>query len=171
MAERLTRAELAKHFGVSVSRIQQLVGDGRLLEERGTIDLEQAEQVWDDMDPGYLARVNAQKQRKEADGKVSQAFNIAKARKEAAKAQEAELDLKIKQGKYVDRQVVEQQAYAMAKLFLTKCSGIGRQLAPSLALEKDPAKIEHAVQSAIDTAIAEIRNGTAELAGRTDDAA
>jgi uncharacterized protein YPO0396 len=163
VSERLTRKDIAAHFDVSPQRIGQLVSEGRLKEDRGTIDLAEATAVFDEMDPEYKARIAAQKQARLQQDNVTKIFNTARARKEAAKAQQAELDLKVAQKRFVDRGLVEQQHYAAFKLAHTKLTMIPRQMAPQLAIETDPAAIEQALTAVIDAAIAEIRNGLAEL--------
>lgn len=163
MGERLTRADIAKHFDVSVTRVGQLIGEGRLTEERATVDLEQAEALWASMDPDYKARAQAQKAAKETGDKISTAFNAAKARHQVAKAKQAEIDLDKKRGLLVERELVTQQAYTAGKQFHAKLTAIPRQLAPQLALLTNPAEIEQLLTSAIDAAQAEIRNALAEL--------
>lgn len=163
MGERLTRADLAKHFDVSVTRVGQLIGEGRLKEERATVDLEEAEALWASMDPDYRARAAAQKASRETGEKITTAFNAAKARTQVSKAKLIELELQKKTGLVVERELVTQQAYTAGKAFHAKLVAIPRQLAPQLALLTDPAEIERLLTSAIETATSEIRNALAEL--------
>lgn len=163
MGERLTRADIAKHFGVSVTRVGQLIGEGRLKEVRATIDLEEAEALWESMDPSYRARAAEAKEAKAKGEKISQNYNQARTQHAQIKAQQAALDLKVSLGRFVDRHLVTQQQYAVVKQFHTRITMLPRQLAPQLALETDPAAIEKMLTAAIDVAIAEIRNGIAEL--------
>jgi hypothetical protein len=163
MGERLTRSDIATHFGVSVTRIGQLIGEGRLKEERATIDLEEAEALWASMDPDYKARAAAQKAAKENGEKTSAAFNAAKARHQIIKTRQAELELNKRTGLLVERNVVTQQAYTASKLFMNRLSQVPRQLAPQLALLTDPAECERLLSSTLEAATAEIRNALAEL--------
>ncbi len=161
--QRLTRKEAAEHFGVSATRVGELIRDGRLAEAGATVDLEEAEALWASMDPDYRSRMVSQKAAKVVSDKINETFNRAKTAKMVAQAQEADLELKIKQGLFVPKQMVTQQAYTAAKQFHTRLTMLPRQLAPQLAIESSPAEIEQMLTSAIDVIVAEIRNALAEL--------
>lgn len=162
MGERLTRAQAARRVGVSRQRIDAIIAEGRLKEEGATVDADEVDAVWSTIDPDYAARRDAAA-KPAVDPKVAALFNQAKTKKELLRVQELELNLKVKQGAFVPRQLVTQQAYAVSKLVTTKLQNLPRQMAPQLAILLEPAEIEDLLSKEVDKLLQDLRDGLAEL--------
>lgn len=166
MGERLTRAEAAKRQGVSRQRIDELINDGKLKEERATVDSDDLDALWAAMDPDYVARHRMGKAGKPVDPeaeKLGSLFNKAKTQKEVLRAQELELNLKIKRGQFVDKQQVTQQAFTVAKLVATRLQNLPRQLAPQVAVLLKAEECEEVIAREVARIISDMRDGLASF--------
>lgn len=167
MGERLTRAQAAERKGVSRQRIDELINEGKLREERATVDADELDELWNTFDVSYTARHHAGKAARapidEEESRLRKLLNKAKTQDAVLKAQEREIELKVRRGQLVDKQMVTQQAYTVAKKASTQLQNLPRQLAAQLAVLTDPAEVEEVLARSINTIISEIRNELASL--------
>lgn len=162
MSERLTRGQLAEKHNVSRQRIDELVNEGRLHEERATIDSDEADKVFADMDPSYVARERASRDSGKQPNPEVATYAKAKAAEQVMKARKAELDFKIKSGQYVEREKIKRSSFEAGKVFASKCGNFANRVAPLLAGLKDVRSIHEVLGAEMATLVQEIRD---ELAG------
>jgi hypothetical protein len=170
MGERLTRGQAALRVGVKRQRIDELIKDGRLKEEGATVDADELDELWATFDVTYVARDRTNKNKggaaaaPDADNvRAMKTLNVARALSAKLKAQEAELDFKVKQGQYVPKQLVTQQTYTVLKMLSTRLTAMPRQLAPELALLLHPAEVQDRLSKEVDRLIQDLRDGLADL--------
>lgn len=174
MGELLTRKELAARLGVSRQRVERLIHQGRLTEVDGKIDLDHAREVWEGIRPDYRTRSKVLAQDAEdasesgAEPKVvslteSRLFNQARAKRELYKAQAAELEYKRLAGTLVERERVQAESYAAARLLDQKLSQIPRQIGPQCAIINDPLECEQLISQALTAALEEFKDALAAL--------
>lgn len=163
MGERLTRGQAAERFGVTRQRIDELINEGRLTEERATVDADEAAEVFAAMDPAYVAR---ERMSREGSAKprdpVMQAFNRAKTAEQIAKAKRAELDFSIRSGRFIDREKVKRSGFEAGKVFASKCANFPNRVAPLVANRKDAREVHEILTAEMAALVQEIRD---ELAG------
>jgi len=174
MGELLTRRELAARLGVSRQRVEKLINQGRLLERDGLIDFDHARAVWEGMRPDYRSRSKVLSGQQDGGTESGAApnvvsledqrlFNQARARREMLKAQTAELEYKRLAGRLVERERVQAESYAAARLLDQKLSQIPRQIGPQCAVITDPSECEQLIADAINGALEEFKNALAAL--------
>jgi hypothetical protein len=161
MGERLTRKQAAEVLGVSRQIIDRMIGEGKLKEDRATVDSDELIAVAEAQSVDHAVRAKGAR----PDQAMAETLNKARTAKAVTDARRAELDFKIKQNLYVLRENVVQQGYAVAKAWSQKTASVGRRLAPLLATESDPAAIEQIVQREIDQITSEMRDGLSRAAG------
>ena len=171
MGERLTRGQAALRVGVTRQRIDELIKGGKLREEGATVDSEELDELWETFSPDHVNRDrNGKEMRGGGGAKVPNAtaeiYNKAKAKSAIIKSQEAELDLKIKQGLFVSKQAVIQQCYSATKRITSRLQALPRQLAPELALLLSPGEVQDRLSKEIDALLQDLRDGLSDLGGR-----
>lgn len=154
--------EYARHRGVAQSSVQQSIREGRIrlaVIQRGRrrlIDPEVADREWAE---------NTGSKRGEEDGDSDGTYAQARARRELANAELAELKLKEAKGALINRDHVRRREFSIARLVRDSMFAVPDRLAAELAAETDEfgchrrmrAEIEVAIRSLIDriAAIAE----------------
>lgn len=164
MGERLTRAQLADRHNVSRQRIDELINDGRLPEDRGTVDADEAATVFAEMPVDYVARERAS--REAAPGRPVnphvETFNKARTAEQVMKARKAELDYNVKSGRYVEREKIKRSSFEAGKVFAAQCNNFPNRVAPLIAGLKDVRAVHEVLTAEISKLVQEIRD---ELAG------
>lgn len=167
MGERIKRKQVAELWGVSRQAIDELVKDGRLIEGADhCIDSDHAAEVRKGMDPEYIARFALSTAATKADPKtleLNQLSALAKTRLAATKAEDAELELKLKKGALVPKDLVTQQSYTVARMFIQRLQPLPETLAAELVVMTDRAEVRDRLQKAIDQLLEDLRTGMASL--------
>jgi phage terminase Nu1 subunit (DNA packaging protein) len=166
MSETLARKDVAEAWGVKRQWIDQLVNAGRLItDDEGRIDAAHAAEVRATMDPEHMARYRLNQAaggRPEADP-LQEVTAKAKTKLALLKAEDAEIELKLKKGALVPKDLVTQQAYTIAKSFASQLQPLPEMLAPELAVLTEPNEIRDRLQKAFDQLLTDLRNGFASL--------
>lgn len=158
MGERLTRGQLADRHKVSRQRIDELINAGRLTEDRATVDSDESDRVFAEMDPGYVAR---QQGGREPNPQVA-IFNKARTAEQVMKAKKAELDFNVKSGRFIEREKVKRSGFEASKVFASKCNNFANRVAPLVVGQKDARAVHEILSAEMATLVREIRD---ELAG------
>jgi phage terminase Nu1 subunit (DNA packaging protein) len=156
MAIRVSRKELAAHWGVSTQRVDALVSSGALVpDDEGRIDRDAADQV--------RAGMNQNNAAKEAEAKAlggqradqqNQNHPLVKARTMQAvfKARDAELEFKKKSGEVVSTAEVAAQAYEAGRIVQSHLRAFSARLTSELAVfcGLPPAEAQVKIREALD---------------------
>lgn len=160
----------ARRRGVALSAVQKAIKSGRITPIDGKIDPEVADIQWDrNTDPALAKAPPSAKQPAaapadgggEASDPVPGEFLAAKARREAALAEIAELDLAVKRGELVRAEEVERQLVSRIIGAREALDSLADRLATLLASESDPAVIHRMLR-------AEHRQALESLAGEKE---
>ena len=179
--EKMSRKELAQYAGVTPERIRQHIVEGHLTEELvpglgHVIDKAQADAFFQSQSADHVFRDRAAKQRNgesageeggapdagakgPADYKAGRMLNFAKAKTAKIKADLAELELKEKRGSLVERSLVQQQAFTLAKLIVQAFTVMPEKLAPELAILTDIDEVRERLQVELAGVIKELNEG------------
>lgn len=145
--------DLAKLFGLSDRRIQQLVADGVITPELGTVNGKRARQY--DLLPTVHDYVkNLQDKLARRDGSV-QSFDVERARHEHIKIKMDEIRLALMEGKVHKAEDVEMVVNDMLQKMKSKLESIPPQAAPRLE-GKDKNEIEKILNDEIAKSLEEL---------------
>lgn len=152
MARLMSLRQYANHRGVALRAVQKAIETGRIQTVKGgKIDQAAADIAWDrNSDPA--------KQRKEgADiGATSQAFQKARAAREAYNAKIAQLNYEKMAGRLVDMEMVRLRSFENARAVRDALLNIPNRIASNLAGETDPIKIGNLLTTEINHALEEL---------------
>lgn len=162
MGERLTRGQLADQHKVSRQRIDELINEGRLIEDRATVDSDEAAKVFAEMDPGYVVRERASREGARQPNPHVETFNKARTAEQVMKARSAELAFNVKSGRYIEREKVKRSGFEAGKVFASKCGNFANRVAPLVAGLKDARAVHEVLAAEMTALVQEIRD---ELAG------
>lgn len=164
--------EYARRRGVSLAAVQKAIKAGRITTVDGKIDQEVADIQWGrNTDPALAKQPTKAAQPPEADvpdpsGEEDGApadYFASKARREAALAETAELDLAVKRGELVRAEDVERRLVTRIIGAREALDSLADRLAPILAAEADAAVVHRTMR-------AEIRQVMSSLAGQDEPA-
>lgn len=174
MKEQVTRTEAAKLLGISVSGIDNLVQRGALQRVgRGKFNRQDIEAYHANRDPDAQlgAKMGANRHRApeltviDGGANVPSALVSNKIRKEAALADKAEYELKLRRGELVDAAAVKKSAADVTRLLCTRLNAFSGRLGPMLAPITDTVECVQTIKDEVRIVIEEMRQGLNELGG------
>jgi hypothetical protein len=175
MAQTVTRAALAKMWGVSRGRVDNMVAAGQLpVKANGKIDVEIATAIRQSMAPDRLeqganARLSKAAERGGPDldviegGKQEPTIYRARTAKAVHDARMAEINVKKALGAVVDRDEVKAEAHAAARVLVQRLLAIPARVAPVVAVEIDDRKCRAVIEQEIRQVIVEFQDMLAAL--------
>lgn len=177
MGQLVTRAELAKHWGVTRGRVDNMVQAGQLpVRASGKIDIDIADAIRASMAPDRLEQGENAKRSKAAEraapelgvidgGKAGSEPTIYRARtaKAVHDARMAEINVKKALGTVVDRDTVKAEAHAAARVLVQRLLAIPARVAPVVAVEIDDRKCRAVIEQEIRQTIVEFQDMLAAL--------
>ena len=157
----LTRSQFAKHINVKPGYITQLADAGRLVFIDNKIDVDASmamiEATADPSKQGVAERhAEARSEEKEIKPKLGSVYQDAKARRELAKAEEAEINLAARKAELVPAADVKRSVANACQLFKNALESAPDILAPQLAGESNEQKVKSMLVDHIEQILAEI---------------
>ena len=174
-SELMTGRQFAQHIGVSEPYVTRLKKAGRLVMEGRRIDVERSKRrIADTRDPArqdVVDRHKAAKRQKgtpppaddSAERKESLSYASARARRETALAEAAELDLLARKGDLCQVADVERAIAALATQVRSRFERLADRLAPEVAALADEQKVRTFILGEID----DVLDSLADDSGRT----
>lgn len=156
--KKMNASQYSKHRGVSRTAVSKALRAGRITAgPDGLIDPVQADADWE-ANTAPRANSGAMKPPAHAtrrteipDGAIAD-FNSSRARREAANATLAEIELEARRGTLIDADTVRSQAFTAARAVRNALQAIPARLSAQLAGENDEKKVYRLLETAIDEA-------------------
>jgi hypothetical protein len=165
MSELIGLREYARRRGVTLGAVQKAIRAGRITPIEGKIDPEVANIQWERntgsarSSPGPAAAPIAPAGRvKPRDGEDGPRFADVRARREAAMAELAELELAEKRGELVSAQAIERALATKILSVRESLDTLADRITPLLAAEADPAKVYALLRTEIRQVLAQLSN-------------
>jgi len=144
----MTQTAYAEHRGCSVSRINQLVGSGRIeLDDAGRIPVEATDAILDET-------LDVTKKARAEKGQASEYWQN-RARRERLEADRSELALLEKSGKLIDAEKAKRAQYALAQRLVSDLMQLPARISPIIA-PQDPQRAEQVLLDEFRAALADI---------------
>jgi len=153
--ERITQAQLARELGVSPPAVTKAVQSGRIKPPGSDGKLNRVEAIADwkaNTRPGANQTTDAPREKRKPGGQTK--YSSARARKEHALAQLAEINLKKQQGQLVEAADVDRAALDLAAILTGKLEALPARVAGDLA-HKTAAEIANTLDHFILELLAE----------------
>lgn len=132
MPKLVTQAEYSRHRGVSKEAVRLAVKDGRIKLRRGKVDVEEADQSWNEnTDPAKPKGPRARTNGHAANG----SYLHHRATREEWQAKQAELKYKQESGELVDRAQVEREVFEVHRRVRDRVLLIDARIGPMLTAE------------------------------------
>jgi len=174
----VTRAAYARSRGISKQRVQQLVDEGRLTLVRGKVDPEKADaELADAIDPRHEKTTKATgggKSNGDAPGPSETAVRLrrAQAAQYEARAERERIDLELRRGQLVNRDLAVDAFYTLARTTRDALLNAAPAFATKAAAIKDRRKLRQLYEDTVKKALAKLSGEKLEqlLKGKYDPA-
>ena len=167
----MTGREFADHLGITPGYVSKLKKAGRLVLQgkRIVVDASKA-RIDATSDPAreYVKEHNAAERARKASDPATPAetsYASARARRELALAEQAELDLRKRKGELCDVQEVERAFQALAVQVRTKFEALPDRTAPEVTALQDEARTHALLAEAVEDILADLAAGGKRIVG------
>jgi flagellar biosynthesis/type III secretory pathway protein FliH len=153
----MTMKEYAAYRGVSYGLIARHVKKGNITKVDGKIDPEKADKELNSKIDAQFAHKSKLKTDISNDVSGHLSYNLAKAKRESFKADMAELEFKVKQGKLIDVEQMEKEAEDLYRRYRDRMLNVVIRASKKLLGETNEFKFRQVLKSEIENAIKKIK--------------